>query len=115
MTFAETNRQLTSKSKYQKNKMENAIKEAVQAQISNLGPNEYALAVSKVEDPTNVNAIVETASDYRKQYESKHNVISNGASSFATREQWTAIARDADDSARRELLKDSQLLKESMI
>ena len=35
------------------------IKNAVEQTISNLGPSEYTLAVSKVEDPLNVNAIVE--------------------------------------------------------
>jgi hypothetical protein len=90
----------------------NAIKDAVQAQINNLGPSDFALAVSKVEDPTNVNAIIEAVTDYRKQFESKHGVISNGSASFATKSQWEGIAADAESSAKRELLKDSSLLKE---
>jgi chromosome segregation ATPase len=92
--------------------MNTEIKKEVTREISNLGPSEYALAVSKVEDPNNVAAIMAAVADYRKQFESKHGVMSNGASAYATRDQWQAIARDADASARRELLKESALLSE---
>jgi hypothetical protein len=90
----------------------NALKNAVQAQVNNVGPSEFALAVSKVEDPTNVAAIIEAVTDYRKPFESKHGVISNGSASFATKEQWEGIAADAEASAKRELLKDSSILRE---
>jgi chromosome segregation ATPase len=90
----------------------NPIKNAVEQQISNLGPSEFALAVSKVENPNNVAAIIEAVTDYRKQFESKYGVINNGAAAFATRDQWEAIGCDAEGSAKRELLKDSSLLRE---
>jgi len=90
----------------------NAIKNEVELQISNLGPSEFTLAVSRVQDPTNVAAIIGAATDYRKQFESKHGVINNGSAAFATRDQWEATARDAEASAKRELLKDTALLKE---
>jgi hypothetical protein len=90
----------------------NEIKNEIERQISNLGPSEFTLAVSKVEDPTNVAAIIEAVTDYRKQFETKHGVINNGAAAFATRQQWEAIARDAEASAKRELLKDSSILRE---
>jgi|SRR6516225_6629632 hypothetical protein len=90
----------------------NAIKNEVELQISNLGPSEYALAVSKVEDPTNVAAIIEAVTDYRKQFEAKHGIINNGAAAFATRQQWEAVGRDAEANAKREALKDSAILRE---
>jgi len=56
--------------------------------------------------------MIAAITDHRRQYESKHGVINNGAGAYATRDQWDAIAAGADDSARRQQLADSALLKE---
>ena len=65
----------------------------------------------RVENPSDIPAIVEAITDYREQFEHGR-VTSNGAASFATKEVWETIAAESESSAKRELLKSSTLLAE---
>jgi hypothetical protein len=87
------------------------IKKAVSSQVNYVGDSEYLLAVSRVEDPNDVNAIVEFIQGYRKPFESGK-IISNGAAAFATQEVWQVVSAESDNSAKRELLRESALLVE---
>jgi hypothetical protein len=92
--------------------MENEIRNEVERQVSNVGESELALAITKVEDPHNAVMIAAWINDYRKQFE-RGRVMSTGASSYASREVWQDIARQSNDSCKRELLGSSALLQEA--
>jgi hypothetical protein len=86
--------------------MEHPIRKEVERQISYVGDSEYALAVSRVGNASDVKAIVEAIVEHRQQFEAGR-VTSNGCASFTTRENYQAIAAESDAGAKRELLKSS--------
>ena len=92
--------------------MGNEIKNQVKHQVNYLGDSEYLLAVSRVEDPNDVNAIVEEVNKHRAPFESGK-ISSFGGAAYANQETWRAIASDADTAARRRLLNSSALLSEA--
>jgi hypothetical protein len=90
--------------------MNTELKNEISNQISHVGDSEIALAVSRA-GSTDVNAIAEEIRKHRAQYENGR-VANIGAATFASAEQWQALAAESDRAARAILMQGSAELTE---